>query len=369
MKVEILQENLSTYLSLALKFISPKTQLPILSSFLFESKKEGLLKITASDMESFIILYVGARVEEEGEVAVSAKVFSDFVFSLPAGKIYIEKKKEELSVLSGKSRASIGLFPVSEFPKTEEVSSGKNVFKIDKVLFKNIFSLFPFASSQDISRPSMTGIYFDRDRESLCVVATDGFRLSLLEKREREDGELFSFNVSSKIIEEVGKISSVKKEEVFVFLNNREKIVFFKTEDVEIGARLIEGQYPPYRKIIPAVCPFRFVVDRADFLRTVRAASIFSKDSGSVIKLFFAKNVLKISSQTAGVGGYENEIDCVQEGEDIGVSFNFKYLLDILSRFSGKEVVFETEGEGKPCVFREKESPGFLHLIMPVKNS
>lgn len=366
MKLEILQENLSVALSQALKFISPKAQLPILGNFLIEAKN-GVLKITATDMESSVVLSLGAKVEDEGEVTVSAKIFSDFIFSISPEKVQIKTEDEILTVVSGKNKAKFSTMPPSEFPKSERGEGEKETMKLSPSLLQKISDKMPFAVSTDSSRPAMTGIYFDNKEEKLKIVATDGFRLSLFEEKGKEDD--FSINVPAKIIEELGKMSGKDEEDIGVYLNSNKTQVVFKIKDAEVSSRLIEGQYPPYEKIIPSEFSVKVVLDRQEFLRAVKTAAIFSKDAANIVRLSFSENILKVSSQTANLGGLESEIDCQKEGENLEVNFNFRYLLDILSRLSGKEVSFETMGENKPCVFRGAESPDFLHLIMPVKKA
>lgn len=364
MKLEILQENLSAALAQGLKFISSKVQLPILSNFLLEAEK-GILKISASDLEKSIILFVGAKVEEEGKVTVSAKTFADFIFSLPPEKVIIQEEEDILIVKSGKSKAKISTMPHGEFPKIESSASGEGFLSLEATFLKDISEKTCFAVSQDVSRPAMTGVYFDNKGGVLKIVATDGFRLSLVKgKGQKED---FSINVPSSIIEELGKIAGQEEKKIGVYLSDNKSQIVFKTEGAEISSRLIEGQYPPYEKIIPADFAISAKLDRQEFLRSVKTAAIFSKDAANIVKLSFKENVLKVSSKTANLGENESEIDCQKEGDDIEVNFNFRYLLDILSRLSGKEVSFETQGESKPCVFRGVESPNFLHLIMPVK--
>jgi DNA polymerase III subunit beta len=364
--LEILQENLSVALSQALKFISSKAQLPILSNFLIKAGK-GVLTIKATDLENGITVFLGAKTEEEGEVSVSAKIFSDFVLALSPGKVDIETEEEMLIVKSGKNKAKFSTMPSSEFPKEEEGGERKRITSLDPALLKKVSERVSFAVSSDVSRPTMTGVYFDNKKSALKIVGTDGFRLSLLE--EKGEVEDFEINIPVKIVEEAAHLGEKQKDKIEIFLNEKKTVVVFKMENAEIFSRLIDGKYPPYIRIIPSEKNIIAKIDRQDFLRAVKTASVFSKDAGSIVKISFGENVLKISSQTASLGENENEIECQKEGEDLEINFNFRYLLDVLSKMSGKEISFETEGEGKPCVFREKEPPNFLHLIMPVKKS
>lgn len=214
MKIEILQENLSQALSQALKFVSTKVQLPILSNFLLEAEK-GILKISASDLEKSIILFVGAKVESDGKATVSAKTFADFIFALPPEKVTIQDEEEVLVVKSGKSKAKFNTMPSSEFPKIESSSGGQEFLSLEEAFVKSVSEKTCFATSQDVSRPAMTGVYFDNKAGKLKIVATDGFRLSLVGgKGQKED---FSINAPASIIEELGKIAGEQEKALAFF--------------------------------------------------------------------------------------------------------------------------------------------------------
>ncbi len=362
---EILQENLATAISQCIKFVSPKAQLPILGNFLIEAE-HGIVKICATDMENSIAVFIGAKIEKEGKLTVSAKTFTDFIMALPAGKINVKKEEELLVLESGKNKAKINTMPADEYPKILTSSDGKKLLDLPPAVLKEIAEKLSFAASSDtVSRASMTGVYFDNKEEKFKIVATDGFRLSLLEKTGQKQD--FVLNVPVKIIEELGKLAVHEDREIGVYLNENKSQVIFKLSTLEIGSRLIEGKYPPYEKIIPVGFQTQGSLDRADLLRMVKMASVFSKDVSNIVKLSIKDSVLKITAQTPNLGENESEIDIQKKGEDLDVNFNYRYLLDILSRLSSKEIIFESAGEEKPCVFRETDNSSFLHLIMPVK--
>lgn len=366
MLFEILQENLSASISQAIKFVSPKAQLPILGNFLLEAK-EGILKISATDLENSITLIVGAKITEDGKITVSAKTFSEFVQTLPAGKIEVSTDGEDLVLKSGKFKAKINTMPASEYPKIPEINEGKKFLGLPPKVLQELTDKLSFSVSTDVSRAAMTGVYFDNQDEKLKIVATDGFRLSLLDKTGFKDD--FTLCVPAKIIDELGKMAAKEEKEIEVYLNENKTQVIFKIQDMDIATRLIEGKYPPYEKIVPAGFETRVVVDRQELLRSIKAAGIFSKDVSNVVKLNFFDGALKITASTANLGENESEIDCQSSGSDLEINFNYRYLIDILSRLAAKEIVFESAGPQKPGVFREKEGGDFLHLIMPVKSS
>jgi DNA polymerase-3 subunit beta len=366
MVFEVLQENLASSISVALKFVSPKAQLPILGNFLIEAKS-GILKISATDLENSISLVTGAKIEEEGNITVSAKTFSEFVLTLPAGKIEVSNDGEDLVLKSGKFKAKINTMPVAEYPKILGAVDGKKLLGLPPKALHEVADKLSFSVSTDVSRGGMTGVYLDNKEEKLKIVATDGFRLSLLEKAGfKED---FTLNVPAKIIDELGKMAAKEEKEIEVYLNDNKTQAIFKIQDMEISTRLIEGKYPPYEKIVPTGFETQATVDRQEFLRSIKAAGIFSKDVSNVVKLKFSDTALKITASTANLGENESEIDCQKTGNDLEINFNYHYLIDILSRLCAKEVIFESAGETRPGVFREKDSPGFLHIIMPVKKS
>jgi DNA polymerase-3 subunit beta len=257
--------------------------------------------------------------------------------------------------------------PASEFPKIDVFSLEKPTFVLPPNLVKKIAEKSCFSVSQDSSRPAMTGVYFDNKNAVLKIVSTDGFRLSLLE--EKGEAEDFAINIPAKIIEELAKMTANSEKEIGCYLNKNNSQITFKLESAEISSRLIEGKYPPYEKIIPNTSSIKITIERQDFLRVVKTSAIFSRDKSNLVNLGFIGDVLKISSSTANFGENESEIDCQKKGEDFEAIFNFRFLLDLLSHLSGKEISLETEGQNKPCVFREPESSGFLHLIMPVKKN
>ncbi len=367
MTFEVLQENLTSAISQSLKFISPKAQLPILGNFLIGAKN-GVLKISATDLENSITVFIGAKVEEEGNLTVSAKTLADFVATLSPGKIEIKKEGEDMVLQEGKYRAKIATMPSAEFPKILESASEKKFLSLDPLVLKEVSERLSFAVSTDmVSRASMTGVFLDNRDENLKIVATDGFRLSFMQKPGYKED--FSLNIPAKIIDELGKLAAKEEKEIEIYLNENKTQIVFKLQDMEISTRLIEGKYPPYEKIIPSGFETRAVIDRSEFLRAVKAASVFSKEVSNIVRLKFFDSALKINASTANLGENESEMDCQKEGADLEINFNYRYLLDLLSRLSAKEIVFENSGPTRPGVFREKEAPGFLHLIMPVKSN
>lgn len=366
MKFEVLQENLAASISQTLKFVSPKAQLPILGNILIEAKA-GILKFVATDLENGISITAGAKIEEEGAVAVPAKIFAEYVMSLSPGKIDIVEKEGTLEIVSGKNAAKMATSPADEFPKIEEAAKLTKFFSMPQKTIAEIAERLSFCVSTDlVSKPAMTGVYFDNRERILKVVATDGFRLSILETKGGEQD--FVLNLPVRPVEEAAKMAEKEGKDVEFFTNKEKTLAVLKIDGTEIFARTIEGKYPPYEKIIPTGFETKFKVDRDLFLKTLKLASVFAKDTSNIVRFQIKDGNLLLFSQTANLGENRAEVDIEKEGADLEISFNCHFALDIVSRLNGKLIVFESGGAGKPGVFKDPDSKNFLHLVMPVKS-
>lgn len=370
MQISILQENLSRALIMASRFVSSRAQLPILSNFLLEAKS-GQLWISATNLELGILIGSPAKIEKEGAIAIPAKVLTELVSSLPKEKIDLTQNENNLKVVSGKHRSTINGMGAKEFPRLP-VAEGEASLVLDKQTLASVYSGVAFASSLDEGRPALSAVLIESKAESVQFVATDGFRLSLkkikpLGGKKKEVGTLL---VPAKALIEAGKISSEKSEEDktmgLTILKDGNQLVF-GWEDITLVSRLIDGKFPPYEKIIPASFTTKAVFDREEFLKSIKVAAIFARESANIIKLKIGEQKIKISANTPQVGDNENEVEAKTEGGDNEIAFNCRYLLEYLNSISGEQVELELTGPLAPGVFKVPGDTSFLHIIMPVR--
>ncbi len=366
MKIQILQENLLKSLYRTTRLISAKTQLPVLQNVLMKTD-EGVVKIVATNMETSITTYSRARVEKDGEVCVSAKLLSELVSTLPAETITLEAKEGALSVSGTHTRALLPGVPPAEFPPVE-IEKNKKTEKIGKEEFINALSGLLFSSATDDGRPVLTGVRLVQDKSVLIMAATDGYRLSVktipIGKIAPEEG----ITVPAKALGEVVKIVQEEKEEkeIGIDFSDKAKAVFVIGETTVV-TRLLEGEYPPYEKIIPKNHNTRAFVETDPFKRAVKSAALFARDSANIIRFHVGGGLITISANTPQVGENTVTVEADIDGEDADIAFNGRFLNDFLSNFKEERFVFEMTGSLNPGVFKPVDDDSYFHIIMPVR--
>ena len=366
MKLSILQENLNRGLTACSRFVASKPQLPILANILLKTDK-GRLKLSATNLETGINLWLGAKIEEEGETTVFAKTITEVVASLPAEKIDLALVNTNLSVLQANSRAVFPTIAPADFPKVPSLGQ-KADFSLPLAAFSVAVSQVIFASAADEGRPVLTGVLFKGEKEGLSLVATDGYRLSV-KKISAIDYQREPLIIPARALGEICRIGQEKKEGqvLEVSLSKEENQLVFGLPDLELSCRLIEGEFPDYEKIIPGEATSKLIFDREEFLRAVKTASIFARESANIVRLKTGNSKLKISANAPQIGENESEIGIKQEGEEQEIAFNFRFLLDLLNSLTSEEISLEMTGPLNPGVFRQVGDDSLLHLIMPVR--
>ena len=374
MKITLLQENLYKGLQAVSRLTSTGGNLPILSHVLLRAKKGGVY-IKATNMEQSVQLKVGAKVEKEGEVAIPAKTFNEFVGSLPAGKVMIEVKGEEIKLSSGATKAKLQGTGAADFPEMNT--------KVDKVLFKykgdweKEIGKIVFSASTEESRPALTGVQVSRVGKKLRMVTTDGYRLSIMFLKAdfgKGKEEKWTELIPAKAVAEFGffKKSFDGDEEVEVGIAEGGNQLVFRSGEMVMVTRLIEGEFPPFEDTIPKEVETKVVFGYEELLSSVRRAAIFARESANIIRWEVGESNVVISANSPQVGENETVVEAEVKGEGGKVAFNSRYLMDFftavdLSKTEKKEIEFEMSGGLSPGQFKIKGEEGFSHIIMPVR--
>jgi len=369
MKVSVLQENFSKALNTVSRTIAPKATLPILSNILLTTDK-GRLKLASTNLETGINLWTGAKIEKEGAITIPARALTEFVSSLPAGKIDLEIKETTLSLSSNSFKASFTGMAASEFPKIPSFS-GRQVLSFEKETLPQVLSQVVFAASQDEGRPVLTGVLLKRDGKGISLVATDGYRLSIKKVSKASSLLKEDLLIPAKTLLEVARVSQEtrgdEEEKIKVGLTKEKNQVIFLLPDAELSSRLIEGEFPDFTKIIPTSSATKASFDKEEFLRAAKIASIFAREQANIVKLKIEKERLKVSSETPQLGTNESEIEAKVEGDSLEIAFNCRFLLDFLGNIPDEEISLETNDPLSPGVFKGGSDPSFTHIIMPVR--
>lgn len=365
MELTLLQENLARALTFVGKTLSTKTQLPVLSNVLLETDN-GRLKLSSTNLETSVSFWVGATIEEEGSISVPGRLFTELVNGFSQDKIQLRLDKTVLQLHCGESQATLSGMDASEFPALPQLPEKQEV-KISKTLLDETLSFMMIAASTDEGRPLLTGIRLTNDAVGSWFVATDGYRLSLrrvAQIKGLEEGIV----LSAKTLGEAYKLLVEQKiDELGIGFSKDKNQVVFSYPNALLATRLIEGEYPPYSKIIPQSHTTRAMCLKADLLRSVKLAAIFAKESSNIIKLSIGVDKIVVSANSPQIGENNTTLEAKVEGEAVEVAFNSRFLLDLLGVFPRDEVVFESAGSLTAGVFKVSGDDSYLHIIMPVR--
>lgn len=363
MKFTFDKDKLLETLSLASRFTANK-----LSS---AASLQGVLLKTEGEETSFISTNLNSffktkiKTPKNGSLnaVIEPRKILEFLSYLPEGKLEVEIDEKKAVFTKNKTKGTFPLIEARDFPLPPAVSKEKKQKVKGAFLLKNL-PLVLFAASPDETRPVLTGVNFVTQDEDLYVVSTDGFRLSLL--KTKNNANFKPMLIPREFLEEVLRFVKEDEDVEMRFLE-KEKIVFFQIEELEFYTRLIEGDFPPYEKVIPDDHKTKAVVDREELLQNVKIASVFARDFSSIIILEFKGGGLSIHPKTDQEGENTTYQDIEAEGTNQKVAFNFKFLADFLNNVSSDKIIIEVLRPDAPVAFRMPDNKDFLHIIMPVR--
>jgi DNA polymerase-3 subunit beta len=369
MRLSLLQENLNTALSNVSRFVSTKSQLPILNNILL-STDSGRLKLSATNLELSINYWIGAKIEQEGSIALPSKEITEFVSYLPAGKLDLSLNDNNLLTLSSsKSHSNFTTITPTDFPIFPTLDPN-NSFDLDLSVLSQAITQIAFAAATDDTRPALTAILCQFTSENLTLVATDGFRLSFKSIKLNNSINLktdkLSFLIPAKSLIEVTKLAKNTKT-IKMGLTSDGHQVAFVLDDVELVSRLIEGDYPDYQRLIPESYSTKIFINRDEFFQAVKIASVFAKESANVVKMNIKSNQIELTTNAPQVGQNQVSVESKTEGDTLEIAFNYKFLTDFLNICKSQEILIELNEALTPGFFHDQSDPQFTHIIMPVR--
>ncbi|MBM3205576.1 DNA polymerase III subunit beta [Candidatus Shapirobacteria bacterium] len=372
MKASVLQENLTRGLNTISRFITPRPQLPILNNVLVKTD-QGRIKLSATNLETGINFWLGAKVEKEGSVCVPAKTLTEYISSLPPQKINLEIEQNSLKIICEDYQAQFLTSPSAEFPVMPTLEKKPEVFLTSRDL-ANAITQVTFAAAQDEGRPVLTGVLLKIKKGKLFLIATDGYRLSLKELKDLKEVEKLAkiqneLLIPARALSEVSKVINEADEGSYLGLtitpkNNQ---IIFSTPDVEIISRLIEGKFPDFEKIIPEKSKNQVTIETENLLQAVRTASIFAREAANIIKFEIKNNKLEVSSHNPQLGENKVTLEVKTQGSGGKIAFNSRYLIEFLTSFKSDLLYFQMNDSLSPGVFSPTEDKSYLHVIMPIR--
>jgi DNA polymerase-3 subunit beta len=364
MKLAVTKEALLEGLQRTQNVVSNRPTLPILTNALLEADEEGLW-ITTTDLEVGIRCRVEARVEKTGSTTLPARKLVSIIRELPSSEIILEvDSKNAASIRCGASFFKIFGLPKEEFPAFPAFEEPKSL-KIRQSELKDGLRKTSYAISSDEARYVLNGILFSLKDNTLMLVATDGRRLALFDSDlEFPESHERDFILPTKAVTELQRLLNEDGE---VEISSSENLVSFELNGARLVSKLVEGNYPNYRQVIPGEAKERIALEREAFHNCVRRVSILSSDKTSSVRLNFTKNNLDITANTPEVGEAKESMSINYKGRDISIAFNPEFLMDPLRNLPNDEVFLELIDEMSPGVI--KIQTPFLYVIMPMRVS
>jgi len=361
MKFKVEKSIFLTGIQTVQNVITTKAALPILSNILLEIQQDKL-RLTATDLDVGISCVIPVDTQEAGAITIPAKRFGDIIKELPADSVNISaKKNNQVTINTDSCEFKIMGLAKEEFPKLPEFQN-KEAIKLDQATLKEMLVLTAFAVSFDETRYVLNGILFKINKNNLTLVATDGKRLAIVEKKLNQSIDKdIQIIVPIKTIHELNR--NLKEEgELSVILGNNQAL--FDLGQVTIISRLIEGEFPDYRQVVPPVSENKMGVNREQFLLAAKRAALLSTPDYQAVKLEVFKNKLVVSKSTPDVGESREEIPIEYKGKELAIGFNPGYLIDVLKNLRNDSLELELSDSDKPGVIR---TDGYVYIVLPMR--
>ncbi len=347
--------------------VERRNTIPILANVLISAQKK-VIQMTATDLEVGVRGDVEGEVIKEGTVTINAKKLYEIIREVPNEQVQLKRLENEwVEIRSGKSVFKIVGMDAREFPQFPKFDN-KELSNTPSSMIRGMIERTIFSVSTDETRYSLNGVFMEQgDGGKVRMVATDGHRLAFDER------ELGSLGLSKGVILPRKGLAELKKvlesgDDGVVAIGFRENMVLVAKNKVELFMRLIDGDFPDYRKVIPQGNPNIAKIEHDDLLQALRRVSILSSERYKGIKMEFSTAKISLSANNPDLGEAVEEIDAEYKGKPISIGFNARYLLDVLGVLNGEgEIHIELKDELSPSIVRKVGDEGYLYVLMPMR--
>jgi DNA polymerase III subunit beta len=335
--------------------------LPVLSGVRLVLEGDQLT-VTGTDLELTIQLTLSVGGEVDGSTVIPARLASDIVRSLGDPKVEISATADEVTIVAGRSQFSVRPLSVDDYPRLPSPSS--SAVTLPAAVFGEALRQVVRAASTDEARPILTGVLFAAEADGLRLVATDSYRLAV---RDIAGTSVLGADqkvlVPSRALQELQRLLGSADE---LTLRLGERDATFEIGTARLTTKLIEGEFPNYRQLIPSSYPNKLTVSRDALMEAIRRVKILAKDA-TPVRLALGPDGLRLTAVTQDVGNAADELDATYSGTEMVVAFNADYLASGVEAATTDEITLETLDALKPAVVRSLDHDEFLYLLMPVR--
>lgn len=362
MKIRVEQKILSKHINIVQKSISNRTTLQILDGILLETMGNKL-KLTGTDLEISIETFLECDIIDSGSIVANSKIFGDIIKKLPDGFITIEVQDNNINIKCENSEFNIVGNSGEDYPDLPLVVK-KDSFEIPTDIFKEVIRQTVFATAQDETRPSLTGVLSEIEGNTISFVALDGYRLAL---KKLPTNSMISEKIiiPGRSLNELNKILDDTEDPINIGISPGHAI--FNLGDTIVYSRLLEGQFFNYRDIIRMDHKTNIVVNRREFQNSIERASLLAKEEkANLIKLTIKDNSIIVRSNSE-IGNVNEVVGGQQSGEDLNIAFNSRYLLEGIKTMETEEIQLNFMGSLNPCIIQEVGEENYIYLVLPVR--
>lgn len=368
MKINITKATLLEGLQVISSGVSARTTLPILHNFLMETQ-EGKLRLVRTDMEMATVHFVPAEIVEEGSITVPLKEFADIIKNLPDDKeiTLTSDENNKLHIKSGKSKFWVIGTPKAEYPAIPEIEKN-NRLELDPAVLQQMVEKTAFSASTQETRYILNGLLWSHSAEGFEVVATDGGRLAVASVKPLAEGKEFKVIIPTKILTEVCRFIGIIKpgKDDKIEVNVAANQVSFLMKETTFISRLIEGNFPNYKQVIPTKTTIKFECFVKELLASTRRAALCAGEFGSIVKYKVENNKLVVSSNSQNMD-FTDELAVEYTGEEFEANFKPQYIIDVLKNISAEKVSFAFVNASQPVLIEPAEDKTFRYVIMPMR--
>lgn len=371
MNFVIEKEDFLKTLKIVEKASVQKSIQPVLSNILIETN-ENNVRFCATDLDMSIETTVVAQVKIDGKITLPARTLVEIASKIPNKPVEFNQNPENqmVKITCGNAQFDVYGIDAEQFPAVEydkETMEGFNQIQIDTKPFINAIKKTSFAAANFEARNIISGVYCLISGSTLEMAATDGNRLAqVIEQIEVKATEDAAAVIPAKALLEVQRIVGLVDVDSLELYTSKSKVVF-KIGDVYLFSRLLEGQYPPYKQLIPASCAKELIAPREEIINSLERVAIMVSEKMNIVKLKMTDNKLYLTADTPSEGMSEDVLDVKYIDEDMTIAFNYRFIIDCLKVMDSEKVRVGLNGSLSASVFRPDDEENYLCLIMPIQ--
>jgi len=364
MKLITTKPALVECLGIVNKAVSSRSSIQVLSGVLVEARDDGIV-VSATDMEISIKAPLAGRVEQEGSVVIPARIATDIARSLPAGDVVMEQRPGEtyVEIRAGESLFTLHSLPAVDFPQLPAFSG--EGFSVSKSAFIETVDRVAPSASRDETRPVLTGVLIHFAKTSVRMVATDSYRLSVKETPVQSSVvEKLQAIVPARPLLELSRIAAAVADDTITILPTENQMLF-KVGGISLVSRLIDGQFPNYRQLIPETFDYEVAVDHDELLEAIRRVGLLAQKNAP-LRLHFASNNLTVSAESQDVGKAHEAMPIQYSGDELEIGFNPEFLEAGVAAVKESPVYLRFISPLRPGLVKGA-GDDFLYLVMPIR--